>query len=286
VTDRPDVSPPDQIEYWNGPTASRWVAAQAELDRMLAPFGDALLAEARPAPGERAVDIGCGCGETTLALAAAVGPAGAAVGLDVSAPMLARARERAAGLSAATFVEADAATYRLAPPADLVVSRFGVMFFEDPAAALANVRGLLRPGGRLVFVCWRALGDNPWAVLPLEAASSALGTPAAPLDAEGPGPFAFADGARIRRLLDAAGFESITIDPLDHDVVLGHRLDEAAAFVLMVGPTARLCAAVDEAARSRVEGAIREVLAPHARSAGVTLGAAAWLVGARRGRSS
>src|SRR5262245_44787664 len=142
----PDVDP---IQYWNGPAAARWVAGQEHLDLMLAPFQDALLARARPVAGERAVDIGCGCGATTLALAAAVAPGGAAVGLDVSAPMLAHARERARGLDAASFVEGDAATYALAPPADLLVSRFGVMFFGDPPAAFVNMFRMLRPGGRL-----------------------------------------------------------------------------------------------------------------------------------------
>src|SRR5262245_28317825 len=131
-------APPDPIQYWNGPAASRWVAQEVLLDRMLAPFGEALLARAKPGAGERAVDIGCGCGATTLALAAAVSPGGEAVGLDVSAPMIARARARAEGLGAVTFVEADAATHRLVPAADLLVSRFGVMFFRDPEAAFEN----------------------------------------------------------------------------------------------------------------------------------------------------
>jgi SAM-dependent methyltransferase len=261
----------------------RWVIAQSKLDQVLAPFGDAMLARARPAPGERAIDVGCGCGATSLQVAAAVGPSGAVVGLDVSAPMLARARERAAGLASATFVEADAATHRLAPPADLLVSRFGVMFFEDPAAALANLLRLLRPGGRMVFVCWRSLAENPWAALPYAAASAALGAPSAPLDAEGPGPFSFADGAHVRRLLEGAGFEAIIIDPIDRDVTMGTGLDEAVEFVFVGGPAARLCVGIDEAARARVESALREAMAPHAKAGRVVLPGAAWLVEARRG---
>jgi SAM-dependent methyltransferase len=279
MADRPQAS--DPIQYWNGPAGLRWVTAQEQLDRLLAPFQEALLAHARPAPGERAVDVGCGCGATTLAVAAAVAPGGAALGLDVSAPMLARARERAVGLAAATFVEADAATHRLDPPADLLVSRFGVMFFADPGAAIANLLRLLQPGGRLAFVCWRALEENPWASIPFAAASGALGV-AAPLDAEGPGPFAFADAARVRRLLQAAGFEAITVDPVDREMVLGSDLEEAVTFASFGGPTARLLAGVDEASRARAEGAVREALAPHARAGGVALGGAAWLVGARR----
>jgi len=273
---------PDPIQYWNGPAGARWVATQVQMDGLLAPFGEAMLARARPAPGERVVDVGCGCGATTLAVAAAVGPGGAVVGLDVSAPMLARARERAAGLAAATFVEADATTFRLSPPADLLVSRFGVMFFADPAAALANLHGLLRPGGRLAFVCWRALAENAWAAVPFAAARAALDAPAGPLDAEGPGPFAFADVARVRRLLEAAGFEAVTADRIDRDVLLGEGLDEAVAFAFLGGPAARLVVGADAEARGRAERAVREALAAHASAGRVVLPSAAWLVEARR----
>ena len=283
MTERAAVPNPDQIQYWNGPAADRWVTAQEQLDRMMAPFAEELLARARPVAGERVVDVGCGCGAVTLAVAAAVGPGGAVVGLDVSAPMLARARERARGLQTVTFVEADAATHRMAPPADLLVSRFGVMFFDDPAAALANLSGLLRPGGRLAFVCWRAPAQNPWAAVPFAAVRGALGVPDAAVDPHAPGPFAFADGARVRGLLERAGFEAITVDPFDHEVVQGKGLDDAVAFAFQLGPAARLAAGADEAARARAMVAVREALAPYAKGDRVALGSAVWMVSARRG---
>ncbi len=282
MADRTTAPDPDPILYWNGPAASRWVAAQARLDQMMAPFAEAVLAQARPAKGERVVDVGCGCGAVTLALAAAVAPGGSVVGVDVSAPMLARARERASGMGAVTFVEADATTYRLAPPADLLVSRFGVMFFQDPAAAFANLARLLRPGGRLAFVCWRALADNPWARIPFEAARAALGASSAPLDAGGPGPFSFADDARVRGLLEGAGFDAIEIAPLDRDVQLGQGLDDAASFASFCGPAARLLAGVDDATQVRVEDGVREALGPYAVGGRVALASAVWLVSARR----
>jgi SAM-dependent methyltransferase len=279
----PAAPPPDdQIAYWNGPAGSRWATGQEELDRMLAPFGAALLRHARPAPGERVVEIGCGCGGTTLDLAAAVGPGGRVTALDVSAPMLARARERAAGLGTVTFVEADAATHRQAEPADLLVSRFGVMFFADPAAAFQNLAVLLRPGGRMVFACWRTPGENPWATVPFEAARAALALQVEPPGAPGPGPFAFADPALVRGLLQGAGLEGIAVEAFDSPVVIGGGLDEAVRFSMALGPTARLVAGVDDAARARAAAALREALAPHASGGPVTMAAAVWLVSARR----
>jgi hypothetical protein len=135
----------------------------------------------------------------------------------------------------------------------------------------------------MVFVCWRALAENPWASVPFAAARSALDAPAAPLDVEGPGPFAFADASRVRRLLEGAGFEAVRLDPFDHEVVLGEGLDEAVAFSFTGGPAARLCAGIDEAARARVAAAMREALAPYARGERLPLGAAVWIVEARRG---
>jgi SAM-dependent methyltransferase len=283
MTERTAPTNPDPIQYWNGPAGERWVHAQAQLDRMLAPFLDALIARARPAAGERVVDVGCGCGATALALAPSVAPGGAVVGVDVSAPMLARARDRAAGLAAVDFVEADAASHALDPPADLLVSRFGVMFFGDPPAAFANLFRMVRPGGRLAFVCWRALADNPWAHVPLDAARDAVAAPAAPADPHAPGPFALADGARVRALLEGAGFEAVSVDPFDHDVVLGESLDEAVAFAFVAGPVSRLLAEAGEAARAGAAVAMRAALAPYAAGGPVALRGAVWMVSARRG---
>jgi SAM-dependent methyltransferase len=281
MTERMDLPQNDPIQYWNGPAAQRWVHLQEKLDRMLAPFNEALLAKARPVAGERAVDVGCGCGTTTLALAAAVGPGGSVVGLDVSAPMLACARQRARDLGTVTFLQADATTHAVHPPVDLVVSRFGVMFFSDPPAAFANLWCLIRPGGRLVFVCWRALSENPWACLPYEATREALSAPALSLDAAGPGPFSLADSARIHELLAGAGFTEITIDPADTKVVLGEKIDDASEFAIEGGPAARLLVGADEAVRARAVSAVHRALAPYVAGGRVTLPAAAWLVSAR-----
>ena len=276
-TPSPQLTP---AEFWNGPSGARWVAGEAALDRMLEPLGRATLERAGAVLGERVVDVGCGCGTTTFQLAEAVGPSGAVVGLDVSAPMLARAEERASGLAHVTFRLGDAAELVLEPPADLLFSRFGVMFFPDPARAFDNLRGMVRPGGRVAFVCWRALADNPWARLPFEAAARVVGAPAL-LDAEGPGPFAFADAARVRSILGAAGFDAIGVDALDRDLVLGDALDEAVGFALAFGTAARLLVDADDATRARARDAIAAVVAPFA-AGPVRMPGAAWMVTARR----
>jgi ubiquinone/menaquinone biosynthesis C-methylase UbiE len=166
-------SPNDaQIEFWNGPGGSRWVKEQEELDRSLAPFAQALFARAALTSGERVVDVGCGCGVTSLAASALVGAAGSVLGVDVSAPMLARAKERADGLPNVSFELSDATTHGFARSFDAVVSRFGVMFFANPVAAFANLRSALRPGGRVVFIAWRSAPENPWVRIPGEAASA------------------------------------------------------------------------------------------------------------------
>ena len=192
----------EQVEQWNGVMGAKWVAEQQSLDAQLAPMSALLLEASRVQPGWRVLDVGCGCGATALALAEAVGPAGEVVGVDVSAPMLARAADRLAHLAKPpTLVRADAQTEPLGEQRfDLALSRFGVMFFSHPEKAFTNLARTLKPLGRLVFVCWRAATDNPWAALPLAVARRHV-PPPPPADPHAPGPFAFADPARTPRLL-------------------------------------------------------------------------------------
>jgi SAM-dependent methyltransferase len=258
----------------------KWVRLQAQLDAMFTPLTEAAMAFAAPSAGERAVDIGCGCGGTVLELAARVGPGGSVLGVDVSEPMLDVARRRAAALGQVRLELADASTHAFAPEADLLFSRFGVMFFDDPPAAFANLRRALRPGGRLALAVWRPLTENPWMLVPLQAVLPLL-PPQPPADPEAPGPFALADSDRLRRILAAAGFSAIELTP--HDTVLRVPGDvaEAAGFIIQMGPASRALAEADEATMAAAQAAIREALVAHRDGDGVALTGAIWLVGAR-----
>lgn len=273
----------DQVEYWNGPAGQTWARMQERMDLALTPVTAALLAAAAPAPNEHILDIGCGSGETTLALAAAVGDAGSALGLDISEPLLDRARTRATDLlSTAEFRNADAATFSDETAFDLIVSRFGVMFFTDPVAAFANIHAHTAPGGRLAFSCWQPASENLWATLPMTTLADLLPEQPTP-DPLAPGPFAFADPARVEALLTAAGWHDINLAPIPFTMVIGQGDDPVAAavhFNLRIGPAARIVrdAGIEDAAKPRLAAA----LAPYVDGTQVGLPGAIWLVTARR----
>ena len=274
----------EQIAEWNGALGQRWAEAQREIDAIVAGFGSAALQHAAARQGERAVDIGCGCGDISMALARQVGEQGAVLGVDVSRPMLQVARQRAAqaGLRQLDFREADASTAPLPQDCDLLFSRFGVMFFADPVAAFAHLRGALRPGGRLVFVCWRAPRDNSWAMAPLSAARAALGITPVPADPLAPGPFAFADGERTRSLLQAAGFAGIELERVDLPIVLGATAREAAASAVRVGPVSRLVREAGDEHLPTILQAIERELEAKAVDGVVQLTGSVWRVSAGR----
>jgi len=278
-----DTANADQIAYWNTTAGATWTAMQEALDGQIQPLGVAAMDALALKPGEQVIDIGGGCGQTTLALAAEVGPAGSVLGVDVSAPMLAVTRRRieAGRLTQARVTQADAQTHPFAPgDVDAVFSRFGVMFFEDPTAAFANILKGLKPGGRLAFVCWRPFAENPWMAVPLAAAQPLFPEPAPPPDPLAPGPFAFADPDRVRGILAGAGFADIALNPQDKPIGAPN-LDQAVETALKVGP---LGARLREAPHltSAVIAAVREALATHTTPEGVRLASATWIVTARR----
>jgi SAM-dependent methyltransferase len=269
----------DQIKFWNEKAGQNWTTLQARMDANMAAIGDAALAFAQAKPGMAVLDVGCGTGFTSLALA----QAGAKVtGVDISKPMLALARERAAkaGLDIA-FIEADASAYAFAPQFELIFSRFGVMFFDAPVAAFANMRNALKPGGRIAFVCWRTPPENPWASAPLMAAKPFLPEQPPP-DPLAPGPFAFADPKRLEAILVQSGFCDIGIEKLDTVMAMGTDLGLAASQTLQIGPLSRAVGEVDDATRADIVEAVRGALAQFVTPSGeIAPPAACWLVGAR-----
>lgn len=263
-----------QALYWNESAGPTWADLQAPLDRQLQPLGRRAMAELDLGPGRRILDIGCGAGETTLALAAA---GAEATGVDISRPLLDVARRRAEGLPGVRFLEADAQTYPFEPASfDAAFSRFGVMFFSDPAAAFANIRKALKPGGRLAFVCWRTPAENPIMSLPMMAAMTYVSTPPAPPEPGAPGPFAFADPERVKAILTTAGFQNIAVTPYEADIGPGD-LETTLALALKVGPLGALLRENPDS-RGAVIDAVRAALAPHVGHDGVKLGSATWIV--------
>ena len=270
----------DQIAYWNGPGGKHWTDRQQTQDILLAPVSDILIDRAKAKAGERIVDVGCGCGATTIAFAQKVGPAGHVCGIDISAPMLARARQIAPAGIPVDFVLADATVYPFVSGSfDLVVSRFGVMFFAEPAISFANMRKALRPSGRLAFACWREPRDNPWLMAPLQAVYKHV--PKLPqLGPEDPGPFSFASEQRVIRILSEAGFSGIEMEPCDLslDVAVGRGLDAAVETALEIGPASRALEGQPPEVRAAAANSIREALAPFASGNAVTLAASIWIV--------
>lgn len=268
----------DQIDYWNGPAGKRWAEAQESMDRNLAAINDGLLRFVAVKPGEKVLDIGCGCGTTTFAFADTAGPNGRVTGVDISAPMLGVARARA-GSKPVEFLEADASAHAFKPEYDAVTSRFGVMFFADPTAAFANIRKALKPGGRLAFVCWRAMPENAWAVTPFMAARELLPAQPPP-DPNAPGPFAFADPERLKSILEGAGFKNVKIEKLDTVMHMARTAQEAAQFSLGIGPLARAAAETDDATKTKIVERVAAAMKKFETPSGVAPPAACWLVAA------
>lgn len=270
----------DQIAFWNGVAGQHWTERQSVQDLLLAPVTEKLIARIDAQPGQRILDIGCGCGAIAIALARQVGPSGHVLGIDISEPMLERARELTDTGLPADYVLADATVYPFDSASfDLLVSRFGVMFFADPVLSFRNLRRSLRPNGRLVFACWREPRENSWMTAPLTAVYKHV--PKLPqLGPDDPGPFAFADEARVRRILSEAGFADIAMEacPLTLDVAAGKGLEAAVQGALEIGPASRALEGHPPEVVSAAIGSIREALTPFARGNAVLLPGSIWLV--------
>ncbi|HZR76442.1 class I SAM-dependent methyltransferase [Bradyrhizobium sp.] len=270
----------DQIAYWNGAGGQRWADRQPVQDILLQPVADLLIERAKIKPGERILDVGCGSGSTSFSFAKAVGSTGHITGVDISAPMLSRAKENTPKGAPVEFILADATVYPFAPDSfDLLASRFGVMFFADPALSFSNMRRAMRRSGRLAFACWREPRENPFFMTALQAVYKHV-PKMPPVGPEDPGPFAFASQERVNRILKAAGFSDIAMEPcnLALDVAVGRGMDAAVKSALEIGPAARALADHPPETVAAAAQSVREALAPYAKGQTVPLDAAIWIV--------
>ncbi len=270
----------EQMALWNGVAGRNWVEVQALLDQMFKPLEDLLLGALPSGSGGRALDVGCGTGGTTLAVARRLGAEGRCVGIDISEPMIAAARLRAVEEGVpASFIRGDAQTYAFEPGSfDMILSRIGVMFFDDFVRAFRNLRRAARDDAGLRFVAWRRAEENPFMTTAERAAAPLLPElPARQPDA--PGQFALADRGRVDRILTESGWTGIDIRPVDLACSLPET--DLVHYLTRLGPVGRVLEEVDEPRRTRVAETLRAAFEPFVQGAEVRFTAACWLVGAR-----
>ena len=265
-----------QFDAWNGASGQRWVDDADHRDRVLGPIAAALLDHARLVPGEAVLDLGCGCGATTIAAADAVSPTGSAVGLDLSAPMLDLAATRAGARANLAFVQADAQGHPFEPAFDVVISRFGTMFYGDQTAAFANIRAAMRTSGRLCVATWQPYSVNDWLTVPFEVLSR-YGEPPPAADG-GPGPFGQSDAGQVTAELEAAGWSNVDLVPVDVEMPIGHDLDDAIRYLTDTGIVRAVLDPLDSDSRRTAIDELRDLLAGHRTDETVVLGGSIFLV--------
>lgn len=271
-------------EFWNGEGGSKWLSFEDRLEASLQVFGDRALACADIKTGQRVLDIGCGCGPTTLELARRVGENGWVEGLDISTTLISRAENnaRAAGLSNVKFERADAQTTDFGDARfDVVFSRFGVMFFDAPAQAFGNLRAALKSDGRLVFAAWATRGQNPWVNEPLHCVANHIDLPQPP-PPNAPGPFSLGDPEHVKTILNTAGYMDITIEVYHAPLVLGVDIPDAVHFLMNMSPSGAAIAAAnpDATTLKRIEKDLTALLEPHHGNGSVTMDASSLIVSA------
>jgi SAM-dependent methyltransferase len=271
-----------QAKYWNEVAGPKWVALSDSINGQIEPLGRVAIERAQIEVGHRVLDVGCGCGHSSIDLAERVGAQGRVEGLDLSEPMLAEARARSAGMDNLSFAAADVQSHALDRAGyDRIFSRFGVMFFADPQAAFANLRSALRPTGRMTFVCWQEIAKNPWMAVPGAAVAKHVEMPPSP-EPHAPGPFAFADAERTQGILEAAGFERVEVESLKQPLTIGRGLSDAQLvdFSLQMGPAGAAMREADEAQRSRLRASVAEAIEPYKAAGGLVMDSAAWVFSA------
>ena len=279
MTDQPNAG---MSEFWNGSGGENWVSREARLEASLRPFGQQAMAAGTIIAGQQILDIGFGCGDSTLEMAGKVGPEGQVHGVDISVAMVEAAEKKAAekGVANVSFECADAQTKAFpVDNYDLIFSRFGVMFFDEPITAFKNIYTALKPGGRLAFMCWAPRDKNAWVGLPLQVVAKHLSLPAPPAIGE-PGPFSLSEEPRVTGILGAAGFTDIAVELFQTPFVLGGDVDEALSFLMQLSPSGGAInnAEADEETRARIAVDMAEMLKPHKSTKGVSMNASALLV--------
>jgi SAM-dependent methyltransferase len=253
----------DQEDFWTNNAGPTWVAYEGPMDTFLAPVLDGVLARAGLKNGHRVLDIGCGTGGSAVQAGDAVGPDGHVMAVDISATMVARARERTAAQPWVSIELADAADHPFQmPPFDHVISRFGMMFFADNDAAFENISSAIKPGGKLTFATWGQIPANPWFTLPAQIAKAHLGAPPK-TDPDEPGPFALRDIAKTRAILERAGFKDVKGVAANMELTLPGGAKEIAALSIHVGPAAGTIKhfEADQPAQTRIQSAMTEAFA-------------------------
>jgi ubiquinone/menaquinone biosynthesis C-methylase UbiE len=273
--------------FWNNVLAAKFDRFRNILLGGLSYHSKVPLADLRLAPGSSVLDVGCGWGDTAIELARMVGPSGSVVGLDCCASFLeyARREARAAGVGNVRFIEADVQTYAFEPIYDFCFSRFGMMFFSSPVAAMRNVRRALKPGGRLMFITWRSIEHNPWAYVPKKLVLGFLPPPGENAQTCGPGPFSMASPDVVTAQLTAAGFDEISFKAIEGPVMVGADVDQALQFQLAIGPAGEIvreAGAQAEARRPEIESAMRSELGRYLKNGEVIMDSASWTITARR----
>lgn len=276
----------DMKEFWNGEGGEKWVRFQESIDAHLLPFGQEAIVAAALGDGESVLDIGCGSGDTTLQLARCVGQDGRVLGVDISEPILELAKNKSISTNQSNvrFEQGDAQIFRFeAESFDVIFSRFGVMFFDDPVAAFKNLHRALKSNGKIAFVCWQSAQNNEWITFPLTVVANHVSLPA-PLSEDEPGPMSFATPEKVHRILAAAGFSNIEINAFSEPFTVGNSIEASVAFLTQLSPVGGAIgkSSADDTIKSQITADLLDALVPYDTDYGVIMGAATWIVTANK----
>ena len=274
------------VDFWNEILVPKFVKYRHVLVDGLTHHSAKVFPSLEVSEGDRAVDVGCGFGDTAIQLAKRVGPSGSVLGIDCCESFLesGRADAAAAGVDNVTFIEADAQSYAFEPVHDFCFSRFGTQFFENPVAGLRNMRTALKPGGVMTMIVWRAVDDNPWLGLPKETVLQFLPPPGDDARTCGPGPFSMANQDMVTKQLEIAGYSDIAFERVDAPLVVGRTPDDAVGFQIALGPAGEVYREAGEEAERRAEEiaeALKAELSRYETPEGIVMDSSSWKISAR-----